>query len=356
MPAPEEIAACFPLSHKLTRIEPLKRGHINDTYKLYLEGGDEPEYILQRINDQIFKDIPGILENIENVDSFLRSKSNSGIQWPMLVYTQNGKNHVRDKEEKYWRCYRYIKGSRSYDTPPRPEYAREAGKIIGEFHAELSGFTGRLNITIPRFHDFDLRWQQFNESIGTNFEQRAGNAEKLIDQVHELKGFMESYFHSFTASGIPLRIVHYDTKFNNILFDDSGIAISLIDLDTLMPGYIQFDYGDALRTLSCTTVEDEQDITMVAFDKTLFTSFTRGYFNCVKGILSSGEVDSFILAPSYLTYIIGLRFLTDYLNGDTYFRVSYGSHNLVRARNQLKMVDWMMENELFIRETIYNSF
>ncbi len=233
--------------------------------------------------------------------------------------------------------------------------AGEAGRIIGSFHFALRELPADLHETIPNFHDFPFRWKQFELSLGLNFENRAGGAKELIGFAAEQKGSMESYFGSFEKQRIPKRPVHYDTKFNNILFNDKNIAVSLIDLDTLMKGYIQFDYGDALRTLASTAAEDEEEFRKVGFDTNLFEAFTRSYFKCVNGFLTRNEIALFIDAPAYITFIIGLRFLTDYLSGDLYFKVSGKEHNLIRARNQFRLVEHMIEKRDFIKKTIYDS-
>ncbi len=352
---PEKITGLYHFHRDVSQIEPVHTGHINDTYRIYLEGREYPEYILQRLNGNVFKNIPEILENISTVDHFIRNRGKVGFTWPGLIKTNTGEGFTIDKEGNYWRCYEHIRGTRTYENPADLSMAGEAGRIIGSFHFALHELPADLHETIPNFHDFPFRWGQFEEALGLNFENRTEGAKELIDYAKEQKGPMESYFRSFEQLGIPERPVHYDTKFNNILFDNENKAVSLIDLDTLMKGYIQFDYGDALRTLASTAAEDEEDPCKVDFDTDFFEAFYRSYFKCVGDFLTKNEVTLFIDAPAYLTFIIGLRFLTDYLNGDVYFKVSREGHNLIRARNQFRLVEHMIEKRDFIKKVIYDS-
>lgn len=352
---PEEVTGLFRLDEKAVSLDHVTTGHINDTYKVFTSQQEEPSYILQRLNSNVFNDIPAILENIRVVDEFLNSEASVGFRCPSLIQALSGEYFVQDDDGMYWRCFEYIKGTKTYDIPPRPSYASEAGKMIGAFHSALQNLPHKLTVTIPHFHDFDFRWHQFTGSLKSNFGNRAEDAKDLILFALIQRKSMQEYFHSFRKRGVLERPVHYDTKFNNILFSDDGEAISLIDLDTLMPGYIQFDYGDALRTLACTSEEDEEEISEVKFDIPLFEGFSRSYFSKVKWFLHREEISLFVKAPQYITFIIGLRFLTDYLNGDIYFRVSKDRHNLIRARNQFRMVELFIEQQPRIEKIVSKS-
>jgi len=351
----EKITGLYHFHRDLSFIEPVPAGHINDTYRVYLKGKHDPAYILQRLNGDVFKNIPAILENISTVDSFIRSKGEVGFAWPGLVKSIEGEAFIRDKTGGYWRCYEHIMGARTHENPANIQMAAEAGRVIGSFHLALHDLPDNLHETIPNFHDFPHRWEQFREALKINYKNRTAHARQTISFANRQSGPMDLYFRSFEKSGVPERPVHYDTKFNNILFDDEKRAVGLIDLDTLMTGYIQFDFGDALRTLASTAAEDEKDTEKIDFNGGLFKAFSNSYFKQVRGFLNDDELALFTDAPAYLTFIIGLRFLTDYLSGDLYFKVSRKEHNLIRARNQFRLVEHMIEKRDFIKNTIYDS-
>lgn len=346
------VIAYYPFASLVERVEPLMTGHINDTFLVYMKGKKEPDYVLQRMNDSVFKEIPYILENIVTADRFFSSSGNEGMIWPALVKTLSGILFLKDEDGRYWRCYEYIRDTLAYERPVDRSMAAEAGRLIGTFHRIFNGMADPLKVTIPRFHDFPYRWEQFERSLHVDFENRAAGTKDLIDFAHKHCNLMSNYFFSFEVKKVPLRPVHYDTKFNNILFDGRGKALALIDLDTLMPGYIQFDYGDALRTLACSAPEDEPELHKVDFDIPHFKAFSAAYFNEIRQIATKEETSLFTLAPIYLTFLIGLRFLTDHLNGDVYFRVAEPMHNRIRARNQFRLADMMLAKKRMIEDTV----
>ena len=202
----------------------------------------------------------------------------------------------------------------------------------------LSDLDCQLHETLPRFHSFDKRYKEYQQALSNNHDNRADLVGKEIQFVETRIEEMKKYFTTLRAGKIPLRVTHNDTKVNNIIFDEAGRSLCLIDFDTVMPGYIHFDYGDALRTSANTAEEDEPDLSKVSFDFELFSSFTSGYLELAQSFLLPQEKDLLAFAPRYMTFIIGLRFFTDYLNGDIYFKIIEPNHNLRRSRVQFKLL------------------
>jgi Ser/Thr protein kinase RdoA (MazF antagonist) len=235
--------------------------------------------------------------------------------------------------------YLFIPGSVTYQQVEKMETATEAGRAIGVFQSLLSDLKNPLIETIPDFHDINLRISQYNEARKND---PAGRADEVGGEMRFAENHFErmvEYFRMLKTNAVA-RVTHNDTKLNNILFDASGKAICLIDLDTVMPGYIHFDYGDALRTMACSTAEDEADLSKVFFRKDIYEYFTSAYLEQTRHFLNPEEIRLLPYAPVYMTFIIGLRFLTDYINGDVYYRVRYPGHNLVRARVQFKLIGY----------------
>jgi hypothetical protein len=334
------IAGRFSLRSRPAKIYPYGQGHLHDTYLIETDGGG---YILQRINHDIFKDIPGMMGNILRVTEHLRGKlagmpghdpSREAMQ---LISTREGKTWHEDDSGNFWRVYLFIPDAVVYQKIGDPNLAAEAGRLTGFFQALLSDPRFPLAETLPRFHDIHFRLEQYREAV------KKGDAGRLLSAGREM-AFTESrirvmtdYFEQLRRKAL-VRVTHNDTKVNNILFDKAGRALCLIDLDTVMPGYVHFDFGDALRTLACTSDEDEPDLSKVHFSTTLYQAYREGYLSTAGGFLTPEEKELLPFAPAYLTYIIGLRFLTDHLNGDVYFKVHRPGHNLDRARVQFKLV------------------
>ena len=303
--------------------EPYGNGHINDTYLVSM-----PRYILQRINTSIFSDPDGLMENIENVTAFLREKiaadGGDAQRGTLTVVPANdGRRYYRTEDGDAFRVYRFVEGTKSIENSKTPEDLREAGVGFGHFQKLLSDFpVEKLHETIRDFHHTPKRIEALREAIR---EDRAGRAAQVVKGMED--------------GSIPVRVTHNDTKINNILFDqETGKAVCVIDLDTVMPGSMLYDFGDALRMGGSTAAEDEADLDKVAFDTQAFEAFARGYLSEMKDALTEAELGFLPLSVKLMTYECGIRFLTDYLNGDTYFKIHREGHNLDRARNQFKLV------------------
>jgi hypothetical protein len=339
------IISQFLPEEKVTSISPHGEGHIHETFLVETKDHD-PDYILQKINHNIFRNIPGMMENIEAITRHFREKlgkmpgHDPGTEALTLVYTKSGKSWLNDKEGNFWRVYTYIPDTITYQQMADPALALEAGKAIGFFQAMLSDLQSPLVETIPDFHNIDFRISQYEQAKNANSDGRVEFVQGEMLFAGERFERMKSYYRSLKEMA-AIRATHNDTKVNNVLFDRNNKAQCLIDLDTVMPGYVHFDYGDALRTMANTAPEDEQDLEKVHFNADIYHAFTKGYLQEAGSFLNQDEIRMLPYAPIYLTFIIGLRFLTDHLNGDIYFRIHHPGHNLDRARVQFKLVEEM---------------
>jgi hypothetical protein len=320
-------------------------GHIHETYLVETKD-HHPDYILQKINHKVFRNIPGMMENIEAVTNHIRSKlaglpgHNSDLESLTLVYTRASQSFYIDEKQEYWRMYVFIPDAFSLLRIAETGQAFEAGKAIGFFQAMLADLDTQLVDTIPDFHNIDYRISQYYDAKENDPAGRVALVPDNILFVERRFGLMKSYYASLKEKAV-VRATHNDTKVNNVLFDRHNKALCLIDLDTVMPGYVHFDYGDALRTMANTALEDERDLGKVLFNKEVYEAFTKGYLLEAGGFLNQYELRLLPYAPIYLTFLIGLRFLTDHLNGDVYFRIHHPGHNLERAKVQFKLVEEM---------------
>jgi Ser/Thr protein kinase RdoA (MazF antagonist) len=257
-----------------------------------------------------------------------------------LVRTASGKTWAEDAGGSAWRMFLFIPDTVTYQQILNPSMAFEAGKAIGDFQKMLIDLPVSLTETIPDFHDLYFRMKQYREALSHDPAGRAASIPSDLEFVEGRLSRIGEYYEHLKQQAV-LRVTHNDTKLNNILFDQQGTALCLIDLDTVMPGYIHFDYGDALRTMANTAAEDETDLEKVLYDREVARNFNKGYLESARDFLTAEETRLIDYSPVYLTFLIGLRFLTDYLNGDVYFRVHYPEHNLVRARVQFQLVKEM---------------
>jgi hypothetical protein len=319
-------------------------GHINSTYHIRISDQGHPGYVLQRINHLIFRNVDALMENIERVTGHLRRKilmdgGDPDRQTLTLIPARTGKSYMTDETGNFWRMYRFINRTRSYDMVVNPLLAREGGRTFGRFMqllADLPG--GPLHETIPKFHDLEWRLQAFEAAVSADARRRAGLTGREIDAIRSRADVMQTVLRLGRAGLIPFRITHNDTKFNNLLFDEHDQGLCVVDLDTVMPGHVHYDFGDSIRTVTSTALEDESDLTKVEFNIGLFDGFAAGFLEQTRAVLVQSETEQLVLAARLMPYIMGLRFLTDYLVGDSYYKIAYSEHNLVRARNQFKLL------------------
>lgn len=315
-------------------------GHINDTYCV-----DGPMYILQRINTSIFRNPDELMENIQNVTSFLREKIVAAGGDPdretlTVIPSKDGKNYYKLDDNNVFRVYKFITHTKSIENDKTLDDLYEAGKGFGRFQKLLSDFpVEKLYETIKDFHHTPKRIEALKTAIAENKAGRADSVQAEIAFALENASWAGSVVEGIENGTIPVRVTHNDTKINNILFDQvTGAAVCVIDLDTVMPGSMLYDFGDALRMGGSTGAEDETDLSKVWFDVDAYAHFAKGYLSEMKDFLTPTELALLPLSVKLMTYECGIRFLTDYLNGDTYFKIHREHHNLDRARNQFKLV------------------
>ena len=359
----ENLLSAFNYNGEPIACIPYGNGHINTTFKVECRNGEKSAlYILQQINNNIFPDIDALMENIENVTSFLKTKiaeKNGDILRETLniVKTKDGKNHFTDKEGKSWRSYIFIKDAVCYEKIEKPEDFYNCGYAFGNFQNLLADFPAeKLHEIIPNFHNTPVRYEAFKEAVKEDTCSRAGAVQKEIGFVNARVKEMSALTDMLEKGEIPLRVTHNDTKLNNCMFDkESGKTICVIDLDTVMPGLRAYDYGDSIRFGASTGAEDEPDLSKVNFSFPLFESYTKGFFDACGETMTEKEAISLPIGAKLMTLECGMRFLTDYLDGDTYFKISRKEHNLDRCRTQFKLVSdmeaqWDKINEFVMRE------
>lgn len=342
------IAEQFKLDGKIQEIKPLGEGFINDTFVVRTEG-DGPDYILQRKNKSIFPDIPGMMDNIERVTAHLRKKveaagGNPDEEVLRVVRTAAGVPYFTDDAGDYWAMCLYVPDSVTYDRADTPELAAKGGEGLGKFQAMLLDFDGTLCETIPGFHNMEVRFAQWDEAVSADRAGRVAGVQQEIGWIADHRDRMMEFQNLVKDGVIPKRVTHNDAKIANILFDRNGAVKCVIDLDTLMSAPLLNDFGDAIRTYANTGAEDEPDLSRVSLSLPMFEGYTRGYLSELGRLLTPVELEWLSFGPLLLTYEQALRFLMDYINGDTYYKIKYPDHNLVRARAQFELFRSMLAN------------
>lgn len=330
-----------------SEIEQYGNGHINDTYIV-----NPQNYILQRINTNIFKNPEKLMENIENVTTFLRKKieergGNPDRETMCVIHTADGKNFYRYDDDHVFRIYKFISDTKTIEDNATPEILYNAGKGFGRFQSMLSDFPVEiLHETIEDFHNTPKRVEALKTAVKEDKAGRVNLVQREIEFALKNAEFADKVTSGIERGEIPMRVTHNDTKINNILFDnETEEAVCVIDLDTVMPGSALYDFGDALRIGGSTAAEDETNLDKVCFNINAFEYFAKGYCSEMMSSLTQTEIELLPFSVKLLTYECGIRFLTDYLNGDTYFKIHRENHNLDRARNQFKLVEDMAEKE-----------
>ena len=327
--------------------EELHNGHINTTYRACYrsEDGQEDRYILQRINDYVFKDPAQVMKNVEKVTrhitwKLLRRRRDAAGQTLNLFPARGGRNYIILPEEGgMWRCYNNIEGTHTYDVVENTRQAYQAGFAFGSFQDLICDMNPEdIKESIPDFHNTPKRYADLLKSVEADVKGRVANCQ---EELALLKRWEDRYSRivDMLASGeIPTRITHNDTKINNVMLDsETDDAVCVIDLDTVMPGSVLYDFGDMVRTATCMAREDEEDLSKVKMEMPFFESLAEGYLDAAHNFLTMKEVEYMPFAGWLITTEIGIRFLTDYLDGDLYFRTEKPEHNLIRARNQFKL-------------------
>ncbi len=323
-------------------------GHINDTYRvIFDEGGAQVGYILQRINHHIFKNPVALMENIQRVTAHLATQvadePDRDRRVLRLIPARDGRAWQVDLEGNHWRAYRFIDRARTYDAVQTTEQAFQAARAFGRFQELLATLSApRLHDTIPNFHHAPKRFNALQEAIAADVAGRAILVKAEIEFALE----RELITGVLLNANLPERVTHNDTKFNNVMLDDiTGEAICVIDLDTVMPGLAPYDFGDMVRTTTSPAMEDEQDLSKVTMQFEMFEALVRGYLSSAGVFLTKAEKDLLAFSGKLITFELGVRFLTDYLAGDTYFKVHRDGHNLDRCRTQFKLIESIEQQE-----------
>jgi hypothetical protein len=351
------IIAEFQISGRISDVKAHGSGHINNSFYLKNTHSDQPDYLLQRINHSIFKDIPALMENITGVINHLKSKlemvtgSNPDLEVLTLVKTRDDQYYHIDAEGNSWRMYHYLKNTRSYDVIEDVSLGYEGGKAFGRFQSQLTDMDiHSLHETIPNFHNLEKRVADFNQAILNDPVKRKAKVpaeiEFLLSRAEKMIGLSRKIEEVNSK-----RITHNDTKFNNLLLNRDNEAQCVVDLDTVMPGYLAYDFGDAIRTLINTANEDEKNLEKITLNLPLFKAYTKGYLEQASGFITRAEIDSLSSGMLILPYMQSVRFLTDHLNGDQYYKILFSGHNLQRTRAQNELL-LKLENNMPLLETI----
>ena len=341
----KEAAAAFATDGEAVSCQRYGSGHINDTFRLICE---KHPYILQRMNTDIFQDPVSLMRNIEGVTTFLRQEvmKNNGDpdrETLNLIRTREGAPYYVDSRGNYWRMYLFIEGATCYNLVEKPEDFYQSGKAFGHFQRLLAHYPAReLAETIPGFHDTPGRFRAFRKAVEEDICGRASEVQNEIQFVMDREQDMGLAMDMLAKGELPLRVTHNDTKLNNIMIDDkTGKGICVIDLDTVMPGLAMNDFGDSIRFGASTGAEDEIDLSKVSCDMELFDLYAKGYIEGCGGKLTKKEIELMPMGAKVMTFECGMRFLTDYLEGDHYFKIHREHHNLDRCRTQFKLVEDM---------------
>ncbi|GAY29158.1 N-acetylhexosamine 1-kinase [Bacteroidaceae bacterium] len=337
----KHIVSQFNIEGNVAEVKPLGNGLINTTYRVCTEG-DAPDYVLQHVNNAIFPDVEMLMDNIVAVTGHIRRKYEAegvaDIDRKVLsfVAAKDGKYFYFDGE-KYWRIMVFIPETVS-QTAVTPESSKIVGETFGNFQAMLADIPVQLGETIKDFHNMEFRLQQLREAVAENKAGRLSEVQWLVDELEKRAEEMCKGERLHREGKLPKRICHCDTKVDNILFDKDANVLCVIDLDTVMPNFIFSDFGDFLRSAANTGKEDDENLDNVNFNMDIFKAFTEGYLKSARCFLTPLEIENLPYAATLFPYMQTVRFLADYINGDTYYKTQYPEHNLVRSKAQFKLL------------------
>ncbi len=355
----QHIAGQFAIEGNVVEVRPLGNGLINTTYKVVTEG-NAPDYVMQHINTAIFPDVDMLMDNITAVTAHIRkkleAKNTTDIDRKVLKFVpcNDGKYYYKH-EDKYWRIMVFIPDTVS-KTGVTPESSYIVGETFGDFQAMLADIPVQLGETIKDFHNIEFRLQQFHDAVKADKVGRVAGVKDIIDEIEKRAESMTRSERLFREGKLPKRICHCDTKVDNILFDQNDDVLCVIDLDTVMPSFIFSDYGDFLRSAANTQAEDSPEYDKISFRMDIFKSFTEGYLKTARAFLTPIEIENLPYGATLFPYMQLVRFFTDYLDGDNYYKTQYADHNLVRSKNQLTLLqraeEKIPEMEAFIKEQL----
>ncbi len=357
----KEISRHFQIYGEILHAEPLKIGHINETYTAtYDQGGTRVRYIHQKLNRSVFKKPAAVMHNLMRVTLHLRKKLEARNARDLtrrslnVIPTRDGKAYYVNGHRDVWRTFVYVEGVRTFEAAQTPVQAFQAGRAFGEFQSQLTDLPGaRLREIIPDFHNTRNRFQAFQRAVQEDRCDRAAAARPEIDFVLRHEPMVDVILDAMARGHIPERITHNDTKFNNVMLDVvTGEAMCIVDLDTVMPGCALYDFGDMVRTTTSPTLEDELDLRKINMQMPMFKALARGYLATAGQFLNRREKALLAFAGKLITFETGLRFLTDYLRGDVYFRTHRDGHNLDRCRTQFRLVQSIERQEAAMQKFV----
>jgi len=345
------VVSQFEIDGIVAGIERFGSGHINDTFRVVLQDQVSDSYLLQRINHHIFSDVEGLMNNINLVTNHLKAHFKElgmdGMKHTLtIIPTKSGSLYTQDDEGNYWRVFTLLTNTKSYDIVETTKQSYSGGQAFGQFQKQLATLdANKLVEILPNFHNIDFRLSNLRKAIESNKGNRVHEVQDILDYIFEREDKMRNVIKMAQNNELPLRITHNDTKFNNVLLDQQDNVQCVIDLDTVMPGYIAYDFGDAIRTIINSAAEDEKDLNKVQLNIPLFQAYAEGYLSEAREFLTDKEVESLWYGVLLLPYMQAVRFLTDYIDGDLYYKTHYEDHNLVRTKTQVKLVKDLEANE-----------
>ena len=347
----KEIVDKFDVKGAVASAKPLGAGHINDSYMVTTESPDTPDYVLQRVNHYIFKNVDALQDNILRVTNHIRNKlASAGVEDVenrvlRLALAKDGKLYHNDADGNFWRILYFIPDSVSYNEGITPELAMLAGRAFGDFQSMLADIPGDpLVETIPNFHNMESRLATFRQAVKDNKAGRLAKTQYMVDEIEKRADEMCKAERLHREGTLPKRINHCDTKVNNVLFDKNNQVLCVVDLDTVMPGYVLSDFGDFMRTGANTGKEDDPDLDRISIDMKIFEAYTKGYLEKAKSFLLPVEIENLAFGAKLLTYMQTVRFFADYLDGDLYYKIHSPEHNWQRTLAQFKLLQSMEEN------------
>ena len=354
-----DIARKFCADKEIVSVSQLNAGHINDTHLVKCEG--DYRLVLQKINKNVFKKPEEVMSNIGKVTDHIRAKLKAAGEDHVngvlsFLSTEEGNLYYKDSDGEYWRAYVFVDGD-CFQICESEDLFSRVGAAFGRFQQQLSDFdASELFESIKNFHNTESRYRDFETAVAVDVAGRASSVANEIEFVRSRKEVCSYIVKGIEDGTFPLRVTHNDTKLNNIIMDKvTGNGLCVIDLDTVMPGSMLYDFGDAIRFGAASAAEDETDLSKVFVRTEMFDAFTKGYISGLEGSATEDEIRAFPMSAKIITFEIGIRFLTDYLNGDVYFKTAYSEHNLDRARNQFKLVE-SIEEKMSVLNSIVEKY
>ena len=357
----QDISKQFQIYGEILHAETLKIGHINETYSAtYSQGGTRVRYIHQKINRNVFKNPAAVMDNVMRVTTHIRKKLEGQNlrdvtrRSLIVIPTRDGHSFYQNGDSEVWRTFIFVEGVETFEAVQSPEQAYQAGRAFGDFQRQLVDLPGeRLFETIPDFHNTPKRFSALKTAIEKDHYNRAKDAKPEIEFALEHENVVDVILNAMARGKIPERITHNDTKFNNVMMDVlTGEAMCIVDLDTVMPGCALYDFGDMVRTTTSPTLEDELDLSKVKMQMPMFKRLAEGYISTAGDFLTKAERSLIAFSGKLITFEIGIRFLTDFLSGDTYFRIHRPAHNLDRCRTQFKLVESIEKQEAAMQKYV----